>query len=180
MSFLRTKPGPNASKAGYASVTEAYSGFRHINGEAGEPPVRPNISLGDTVAGMHAAFGVLLALLARQNGKAGGGQRGQVVDVALYESMFNMMEGIVPEYDGAGLVRGPSGSTLTGIVPTNTYLCRDGKHVVIGANGPCAPWALCGTAGRRRPPRALCLARPWPLFAALSWVGATSASAALP
>ena len=135
-------------------MTEAYSGFRFINGEPGQPPVRPNISLGDTVAGMHAAFGVLLALLARQNGTASGGQRGQVVDVALYESMFNMMEGIVPEHDGAGAVRGPSGSTLTGIVPTNTYLCSDGKHVVIGANGPCEPCCLC-------PASVVHLTRPW-------------------
>ena len=88
------------------------------------------MSLGDSVAGVHAALGILLALLARQNT-----QQGQTIDVALYEAMFNLMEGVVPEYDGAGAVREPAGSTLTGIVPTNTYLCRDGKHVVIGGNG---------------------------------------------
>ena len=124
--------GPNSTKPGYASVTEAYSGFRYVNGFPGEPPVRPNLSIGDTVAGIHAVLGVLLALLERQQDRGTGGQ---VVDVALFEAMFNLMEGMVPEYSGAGAVREPSGSTITGIVPTNTYLCGDGKHVVIGANG---------------------------------------------
>ena len=125
--------GPYSSKPGYASVTEAYSGFRYINGFDGEVPVRPNLSLGDSVAGLHAAMGILLALLARKSSESD--TTGQVVDVALYESMFNLMEGIVPEYSGAGAVRQPAGSTITGIVPTNTYLCSDGKHVVIGGNG---------------------------------------------
>ncbi len=124
--------GPNSSKPGYASVTEAYSGFRYVNGFPGDVPVRPNLSIGDTVAGIHAVLGILLALLERKQQRGTGGQ---VVDVALYEAMFNLMEGMVPEYDGAGAVREPAGSTLTGIVPTNTYLCADGKHVVIGANG---------------------------------------------
>jgi crotonobetainyl-CoA:carnitine CoA-transferase CaiB-like acyl-CoA transferase len=122
--------GPYASKPGFASVCEAIGGLRHVNGFADRPPVRPNLSLGDSLAGMHAVIGVLLALLARNKTHTG-----QVVDVAIYESVFNMLEGVVPEYDGAGVVRGPSGSTLTGIVPSNTYLCADGKHVVIGANG---------------------------------------------
>jgi len=124
--------GPNSTKPGYASVTEAYSGFRYVNGFPGDAPVRPNLSIGDTVAGIHAVLGVLLALLERKQDR---GTSGQVVDVALYEAMFNLMEGMVPEYSGAGAIREPSGSTITGIVPTNTYLCADGKHVVIGANG---------------------------------------------
>lgn len=124
--------GPNASKPGYASVTEAYSGFRYVNGFPGDVPVRPNLSIGDTVSGVHAFMGILLALLERQQNRGTGGQ---VVDVALYESMYNLMEGVIPEYAGAGEIREPSGSTITGIVPTNTYLCSDGKHVVIGANG---------------------------------------------
>ena len=124
--------GPNSSKPGYASVTEAYSGFRYVNGFPDTAPVRPNLSIGDTIAGIHAVLGILLALLERQQARDTGGQ---VVDVALYEAMFNLMEGMVPEYDGAGVIREPSGSTITGIVPTNTYLCGDGKHVVIGANG---------------------------------------------
>lgn len=122
--------GPYAKKPGFASVTEGFSGFRHLNGFPGEAPVRPNLSTGDTVAGLHAALGILLALLERQ-----AGSRGQVVDVALYEAMFNLMEGVVPEYSGTGEIRGASGTTITGIVPTNTYPCSDGRYVVIGANG---------------------------------------------
>lgn len=124
--------GPYADKPGYASVTEGMGGFRYINGEPGQAPVRPNISMGDTLAAIHAALGITLALLARN--QEGNGQ-GQVVDVALYESVFNLMEGMVPEFDGAQVIRQPSGTTVTGIVPTNTYACRDGKYVVIGGNG---------------------------------------------
>ncbi len=137
--------GPNSNKPGYASVTEAYSGFRYVNGFPGEAPVRPNLSVGDTVAGIHAVLGVLLSLLERGKGRA---TRGQVVDVALFESMYNLMEGMVPEYSGAGAVREPSGSTITGIVPTNTYLCGDGKHVVIGANGDSIYRRLMQAMGR--------------------------------
>ncbi len=123
--------GPYSSKPGYASVTEGVSGFRYLNGFPGQPPVRPNLSVGDTVSAIHAALGVCLALLQRHNKP----DEGQVVDVALYESMFNLMESVVPEYAGAGVVREPSGTTITGIVPTNTYTCADGKYVVIGGNG---------------------------------------------
>ncbi len=138
--------GPYSSKPGYASVTEAYSGFRYINGFDGEVPVRPNLSLGDSVAGLHAAMGILLALLARKSSESE--TTGQVVDVALYESMFNLMEGIVPEYSGAGDVRQPAGSTITGIVPTNTYVCADAKHVVIGGNGDSIYVRLMTAIGR--------------------------------
>jgi crotonobetainyl-CoA:carnitine CoA-transferase CaiB-like acyl-CoA transferase len=137
--------GPYANKPGYASVTEGFGGFRYINGEPGQAPVRPNISLGDTVAALHAALGITLALL--QRGKTEGGE-GQVVDVALYESIFNLLEGIVPEYDGAGVIREPSGTTVTGIVPTNTYRCDDGKYVVIGGNGDSIFKRLMTAAGR--------------------------------
>lgn len=122
--------GPLANRPGYASACEAYGGFRHVNGFADRPPVRPNLSLGDTLAGMHAVIGILLALL----GRAASG-KGQVVDVSIFESVYNMLEAVVPEYSGKGVVREPSGSTLTGIVPTNTYLCSDNKYVVIGGNG---------------------------------------------
>ena len=135
--------GPYSRKPGYASVTEAFRGFRYLNGYPDEVPVRPNLSLGDSVAGIHAVLGILLALLARNNNS-----RGQVIDVALYEAMFNLMEGVVPEYDGAGAIREPAGSTLTGIVPTNTYLCRDGKHVVIGGNGDSIYVRLMTAIGR--------------------------------
>lgn len=102
-----------------------------MNGHPGERPVRMNLSLGDTLAGMHATVGALLALIARQ--RLGNG--GQCIDVSIVESVFNMMEGVLPEYDGADVVRQPSGSTVTGIVPTNTYCCKDGRYIVIGGNG---------------------------------------------
>lgn len=124
--------GPYAAKPGFASVCEGISGFRYLNGFPGEAPVRPNLSIGDTIAALHAALGILIALRARDALPGGGGQ---VVDVALYESMFNLMEAVVPEYSGAGLVREPAGTTVTGIVPTNTYRCADGRFVVIGGNG---------------------------------------------
>lgn len=122
--------GPYASKAGYASVCEGIGGLRYVNGFPGERPVRPNLSLGDSLSGLHAAFGIVMALLDRERGGSG-----QSIDIALYESVFNLLEAVIPEFDGAGLVREPSGSTVTGIVPTNTYLCADGKYVIIGGNG---------------------------------------------
>ncbi|KAH6910228.1 L-carnitine dehydratase/bile acid-inducible protein F [Coprinopsis sp. MPI-PUGE-AT-0042] len=147
--------GPWAPRPGYASVCEAESGFRYINGFADAetgglagPPVRPNISLGDSVAGLHAAFGTVLALLKRQRQQSRGGEleKGVTVDVSIVESMLNIMEGIVPEYDRMNKTRGPSGSSVTGIVPTNAYPCRPNSnsleassssqaYVVIGGNG---------------------------------------------
>ncbi len=135
--------GPRASQPGYASACEAYGGFRYINGFSDRPPVRPNLSLGDTLAAMHAVIGVLLALFGRT--RSG---RGQVVDVSIFESVYNMMESVVPEYSAEQIVRQPSGSTLTGIVPTNTYLCADGKYVVIGGNGDSIYKRLMTCAGR--------------------------------
>lgn len=123
--------GPYAGKPGFASACEAVGGMRYVNGHKGEKPVRMNLSLGDSLAGMHAVVGTLLALIGRQ--RLGG--QGQCVDVSIVESVFNMMEGVFPEYDGAGVVREPSGSTVTGIVPTNTYQCQDGRFIVIGGNG---------------------------------------------
>lgn len=122
--------GPYASKPGFASVCEGMSGFRYVNGHPGAAPVRPNLSIGDTISGIHAALGIALALLEKQTSG-----KGQVIDVALVESMFNLMEAVVPEFDGNGVIRQPSGSTVTGIVPTNTYRCNDGKYIVIGGNG---------------------------------------------
>ena len=97
------------------------------------------------MAAIHAALGIALALI--QRARPGAGE-GQVIDVALYESVFNLMEGIVPEYDGAGVIREPSGTTVTGIVPTNTYRCDDGKYVVIGGNGDSIFKRLMVAAGR--------------------------------
>ncbi|MCW8196710.1 CoA transferase [Proteobacteria bacterium 005FR1] len=136
--------GPYSSKPGFASVCEAISGFRYVTGHPGEAPVRSNLSIGDTIAGIHAALGVVMALFAQKNGNAEGGQ---VVDVALYESMYNLLEAVIPEYSGAGVVREPSGTTVTGIVPTNTYRCSDGKFVVIGGNGDSIFKRLMETAG---------------------------------
>jgi len=135
--------GPYSEKAGFASVCEGMSGFRYVNGHPGEAPVRPNLSIGDTISGIHAALGISMALLEQKQSGSG-----QVVDVALYESMFNLMEAVVPEYDGAGIIREPSGSTVTGIVPTNTYCCRDGKYVVIGGNGDSIFQRLMVAAGQ--------------------------------
>jgi formyl-CoA transferase len=123
--------GPNAQKPGFAAVAEAFGGLRYVTGEPDRPPVRPNLSLGDSVAGLHAALGILMALYHRD---AKGGT-GQVIDVALYESVLNLMEGAIPEFDLAGVKREREGMRLTGIVPSGTYPCADDAYIVIGANG---------------------------------------------
>ncbi|HLK03566.1 MAG TPA: CaiB/BaiF CoA-transferase family protein [Candidatus Acidoferrum sp.] len=123
--------GPYAQRPGFAAVAEAFGGLRYVTGEPDRPPVRPNLSLGDSVAGLHAALGILLALYHRD---ARGGS-GQVIDVALYEAVLNLMEGTIPEYDKAGVKREREGMRLTGIVPSGTYPCADGAYIVIGANG---------------------------------------------
>jgi crotonobetainyl-CoA:carnitine CoA-transferase CaiB-like acyl-CoA transferase len=137
--------GPYASRTGFASVCEGVGGFRYVNGFPGEAPVRPNLSLGDTLAAVHCVIGILMACVQRLKAP---GNEGQVIDTAIYEAVFNMMEGVVPEYSGAGVVREPSGSTLTGIVPTNTYRCRDGKFVIIGGNGDSIYKRLMNAMGR--------------------------------
>lgn len=137
--------GPYASRTGFASVCEGVGGFRYVNGFPGQAPVRPNLSLGDTLAAVHSVIGILLACVHRLKGRS---NMGQVIDTAIYEAVFNMMEGVVPEYSGAGVVREPSGSTLTGIVPTNTYRCRDDKFVIIGGNGDSIYKRLMNAMGR--------------------------------
>ena len=140
--------GPYSKKAGFASACEAISGFRYVNGYPGEAPVRPNLSIGDTVSGLHAVIGILMALRSRDEAIKNNKEGGQVVDVALYESMFNLLEAVIPEYDGAGVIRQPSGTTVTGIVPTNTYKCGDGKFLVIGGNGDSIFARLMTAVGR--------------------------------
>lgn len=150
--------GPYANKPGFASVCEGISGFRYVNGFPNEAPVRPNLSIGDTIAALHAVLGTTLALLARNNNGSGARNNknsndgksigGQVVDVAIYEAMFNLLEAVVPEYSGAGVVREPAGTTVTGIVPTNTYRCKDKKYVVIGGNGDSIYKRLMNAIGR--------------------------------
>jgi len=121
--------GPYAGRGGFAAVCEAVGGLRHVTGEPGRPPVRPNLSLGDSLAAFSAVQGVLLALLHRE--RTG---EGQVIDVAITEAVLGVMESALMEAERCGVVREPSGGTITGVVPTNAYLCRDGRRVVIGAN----------------------------------------------
>jgi formyl-CoA transferase len=121
--------GPYRDRPGFAVVAEAMGGLRHLTGEPGRVPVRCGVSLGDTLAALHGVIGILLAL--HERGRSG---RGQVVDVALYESVFNCMESLLPEYSAFGAVRQPAGSALPGIAPSNAYRCHDGM-VVIGGNG---------------------------------------------
>lgn len=137
--------GPYSSRPGYASVCEGMGGLRYVNGFPGQPPVRQNLSLGDSLTGLHTAFGILLSLFCRDRRE---GRTGQIVDVAIYEAVYNMMEAVVPEYDRLGMVRGPSGTTITGVVPTNTYPSRDGKYVIIGGNGDSIFRRLMHAAGR--------------------------------
>ena len=130
--------GPDAGKAGYASVAEAVSGLRHMNGFPGGPPPRLALSLGDTLAGMFAAQGALAALYRRTvTGE------GQVVDVALTEACLAVQESTIPDYDAGGVIRGPSGTRLEGIAPSNIYQTADGSWVVIAANQDTVFRRLC-------------------------------------
>ena len=122
--------GPYRDRPGFGVVAEAMSGMRYVTGYADRPPVRLGISIGDSIAALHGVIGALMALHQRT---ANGG-RGQVVDVALYEAVFNMMESLVPEFDVLGFKRERAGNALPGITPSNTYATRDGKYVIIGAN----------------------------------------------
>src|SRR5262245_35821070 len=137
--------GPYAPRAGFASVAEAMGGIRYINGFEGEPPPRIHISLGDSLAGMFAAIGVLSALYRRD---ALGGGRGQVVDVSLMEACFALLEGMVPEYDRLGIVRGPGGTGLKGVAPSNIFKSSDGTWMVIAANADKVFGRLCEAMGR--------------------------------
>lgn len=124
--------GPYSNKPGFGSVGEAIGGIRHITGYPDRPPVRAGISLGDALASMYAVNSAMMAIYHRD---VVGSGVGQYVDVALYEAVFSLMESMVPEYDYKGLVRERTGSSLPGIVPSNTYECGDGKYIVIGGNG---------------------------------------------
>ena len=112
--------GPYRDRPGFGMVAEAMSGLRHLSGEPGRVPVRVGISIGDTLAALHGVIGILMALHHRNAHGVG-----QVIDVALYEAVFNCMESLLPEYSAFGAVRGPAGSALPGIAPTNAYRCRD-------------------------------------------------------
>src|SRR5690606_33906720 len=122
--------GPYRDRPGFGAIAESMGGMRYVTGFPDRPPVRMNLSIGDSLAALHAVIGALMALHhRRETGK------GQVVDVALYEAVFNMMESTLPEFDRYGIVRERTGTNLTGIVPSNTYPTADGRHIVIGGNG---------------------------------------------
>ena len=122
--------GPYRDKPGFGVVAEAMGGLRHLTAEPGRVPVRVGISIGDTLASLHGVIGILMALQERhRSGK------GQVIDIALYEAVFNCMESLLPEYSAFGEVRQAAGSALPGIAPTNAYLCADGGCILIAGNG---------------------------------------------
>jgi crotonobetainyl-CoA:carnitine CoA-transferase CaiB-like acyl-CoA transferase len=123
--------GPYRDKVGFGSVAESMGGLRYLTGFPDRPPVRVGLAIGDSIAGLYAVNGTLLALRARDIDPL---KRGQYVDVALTEAVFSLLEGVLPEYDLKGIVRERTGATLEGIAPSNTYLCADGKYIVIAAN----------------------------------------------
>ncbi len=123
--------GPYKDLPGFGVIAEAMGGLRYLTAEPGRVPVRVGVSIGDTIAALHGVIGILLALYHR---KVNNG-RGQVIDTALYESVFNVMESLLPEYSVFGTIREPSGSALPGIAPTNAYRCKDGRHALIAGNG---------------------------------------------
>lgn len=140
--------GPYRDQPGFGAVGESMGGMRHVTGFPDRPPVRMNISIGDALAALHGVIGALMALHHRSanGGKKGG--KGQVVDVALYEAVFNMMESLVPDFDRFGEIRGRIGTGLTNIVPSNTYTTRDGQSVVIAGNGDSIYRRLMHAIGR--------------------------------
>jgi crotonobetainyl-CoA:carnitine CoA-transferase CaiB-like acyl-CoA transferase len=123
--------GPYRDRPGFGVIGEAMGGLRHLSGEPGRTPVRVGVSIGDSLSALHGVIGVLLALRHREQNNGSG----QQVDVALYESVFNMMESLMPEYSVFQSIRQPAGSSLPGIAPTNAYRCSDGKYALIAGNG---------------------------------------------
>jgi crotonobetainyl-CoA:carnitine CoA-transferase CaiB-like acyl-CoA transferase len=137
--------GPYKDRPGFANIGEAMGGIRYVTGEPGRAPVRSGISLGDSLASLYAVIGALIAVHARD--VLGRGE-GQVVDVALYEAVFNLMESMVPEFDVVGIVRERTGSSLPGITPSNTYCSGDGSYVAIGGNSDAIFKRLMKAIGR--------------------------------
>jgi formyl-CoA transferase len=127
--------GPMKDQPGFGAIGESMGGLRYVSGHPDRPPVRVGISIGDSVAALHGVIGALAALRHRDATGGRGKGEGQVVDVALYEAVFNLMESTVPEYDHAGVVRERTGGALPGIVPSNTYTTGDGENIVIAGNG---------------------------------------------
>jgi formyl-CoA transferase len=135
--------GPYCERPGFAAIAEALGGLRYVTGFPDRPPVRPNLSIGDTIASLHGVIGALLALHHVKNGG-----KGQVIDVALHEAVFNCMESLLPEYDAHGYVRERSGSALPGIAPSNLYPCKDGSYVLIAGNADTLYRRLMSAIGR--------------------------------
>ena len=135
--------GPYRDLPGFGAIGEAMGGLRHLTGEPGRVPVRVGVSIGDTLAALHGTIGVLTALYHR---KVNGG-KGQVIDVALHEAVFNVMESLIPEYSAFGVVREAAGSALPGIAPSNAYPCQDG-WVLVAGNGDSIFKRLMDTIGR--------------------------------
>lgn len=149
--------GPMRDAPGFGAIGESMGGIRYVSGHPDRPPVRIGISIGDSIASLHGAMGALMALRHRdvtggrwngQTGEACKAGQGQMVDVALYEAVFNMMESLVPEYDHAGVVRERTGGALPGIVPSNTYTTADGENIVIAGNGDAIFKRLMSAIGR--------------------------------
>jgi formyl-CoA transferase len=142
--------GPYRDKPGFGVVAEAMGGLRHLTAEPGRVPVRVGVSIGDTLASLHGVIGVLMALQHRHATVSEAAPRGlgQVVDVALYEAVFNCMESLLPEYSAFGAVRGPAGSALPGIAPTNAYRCQGGGYALIAGNGDSIYKRLMAAIGR--------------------------------
>ena len=135
--------GPYRDKPGFGVVAEAMSGLRHLTAEPGRVPVRVGVSIGDTLASLHGVIGILLALHERHTSG-----KGQVIDVALYEAVFNCMESLLPEFSAFGAVREAAGSALPGIAPSNAYKCQGGGYVLIAGNGDSIFKRLMQTMGR--------------------------------
>jgi formyl-CoA transferase len=135
--------GPYRDRPGFGVVAEAMGGLRHLTAEPGRVPVRVGVSIGDTLAALHGVIGILMALQERQRSGLG-----QVIDVALYEAVFNCMESLLPEYSAFGAVREPAGSALPGIAPSNAYRCADGGWALIAGNGDSIFRRLMSTIGR--------------------------------
>lgn len=127
--------GPMKDLPGFGAIGESMGGLRYVSGHADRPPVRVGVSIGDSVAALHGVIGAMMALRHRDATGGRDAGQGQMVDVALYESVFNLMESLVPEYDHAGVVRERTGGALPGIVPSNTYTTGDGENIVIAGNG---------------------------------------------
>ncbi|MDM8100645.1 MULTISPECIES: CaiB/BaiF CoA transferase family protein [Oceanobacillus] len=138
--------GPYREKAGFGSVAEAVGGLRYLTGYPDLPPVRVGIAIGDMVAGLYAVIGTLMALRVRDRDEE---KKGQEVDVALYESVFSLLEGMLPEFDLTGEIRERTGSTLPGVAPSNSYLCANGSYVIIGGNGDRIFQRLMTAIGRK-------------------------------